>query len=434
MSHTSDIMHCMATRSISSTAFSSVGELLKHLRVLSERKQTELEKLYGIDQSTLSRVENDKANPTTEFLRKLATAYSIDFDNLSGTIASINQKAATSADELRLGMLHGIAVAPLIAAAMAGELHNIRIASTRDEKKLHWWVPPGDENQNKDSKARALFAGSLEKLIDDEDLDLIVASAAMFEMQTKAGGSLLRCAQISNSDSMIHLLEFRRKDPEIKSILEKSLAEPTKTQPANTKPTKLFFPEGSVGILYRDVLIDEGALKLEPQYYILDQPHNQLPEPIEEAFKKENHFLVLSWPPRSSSLKKIVKMKNETIEEKNKNWDVAPVNIGRLLSHYPSRVPVCSVDLLLKLRSARIVKWLQSGEYAKFFRALIRSTEKFSAKNLRQDSQVVDQVSGYLGIDTMAECYQELLLIDYRVLFYPEFLEFLDDVRNKGTL
>ena len=127
-------------------------------------------------------------------------------------------------------------------------------------------------------------------------------------------------------------------------------------------------------------------------------------------------------------------MKNETIEEKNKNWDVAPVNIGRLLSHYPSRVPVCSVDLLLKLRSARIVKWLQSGEYAKFFRALIRSTEKFSAKNLRQDSQVVDQVSGYLGIDTMAECYQELLLIDYRVLFYPEFLEFLDDVRNKGTL
>ena len=410
----------MASSSFETAAFSSLGELLKHLRKRKGLKQGDLEEQIGLDQSTISRAENNQLNPTDETLLKLASAYEIDIEKLRGMIASI-PKASIAASTLNLGMLHGIASAPLITMLMDGDQRNIRITSTVGENGLNWWEPgeqPGSERLAQNSNAQALFAGSLQRVLRDADLDLIVASEEMFKDETGPAGRLLRCAQISNSYSMIHLLELRPKQGEALSIVSQPPA----------KPIKLLYPHGTIGMRYKDILINESELKgkLDPQYYTLDQPHNHVPEPIENCFKTGDHFCVLSWPPRSSSLKKEAK--------RRKHWNVSQFDMGKVLNHYSTRVPACSVDLLLAANSARIVEWIQTGEYANFFDDLIRYTRSFSADRLRQDSLVVDQVSRYLGIDDKEECFQELLLIDYNVMFYPEFLKFLDAVRNKRAI
>ena len=60
----------------------TLGEQLKKLRAEKALSQPELAELAGIEQSYLSKLENDKSLPSNEVLRKLLSAFSLSVAQL----------------------------------------------------------------------------------------------------------------------------------------------------------------------------------------------------------------------------------------------------------------------------------------------------------------------------------------------------------------
>ena len=82
----------------------SLGEQLKLLRQEKQLSQPELAAMAGIEQSYLSKLENDKSMPSNEMLRKLLTAFGISLAELLNKLptASINKLSALPDVELWL--------------------------------------------------------------------------------------------------------------------------------------------------------------------------------------------------------------------------------------------------------------------------------------------------------------------------------------------
>lgn len=59
-----------------------IGEKLKELRNLNNISLRSLSEKSGISKSTLSDIENNKTNPTTNTLKKIAAAFNIDVEDL----------------------------------------------------------------------------------------------------------------------------------------------------------------------------------------------------------------------------------------------------------------------------------------------------------------------------------------------------------------
>lgn len=59
-----------------------IGEKLKELRNLNNISLRSLSEKSGISKSTLSDIENNKTNPTTNTLKKIAGAFNIDVEDL----------------------------------------------------------------------------------------------------------------------------------------------------------------------------------------------------------------------------------------------------------------------------------------------------------------------------------------------------------------
>jgi transcriptional regulator with XRE-family HTH domain len=59
-----------------------IGEKLKELRKLNNISLRSLSEKSGISKSTLSDIENNKTNPTTNTLKKIAAAFNIDVEDL----------------------------------------------------------------------------------------------------------------------------------------------------------------------------------------------------------------------------------------------------------------------------------------------------------------------------------------------------------------
>ncbi|WP_448556342.1 helix-turn-helix domain-containing protein [Thalassotalea montiporae] len=77
----------------------SLGEQLKSLRQAKQLSQPELAELAGIEQSYLSKLENDKAQPSNDMLRKLISALEIGLEELLRKLPTTSvQKLASLPD------------------------------------------------------------------------------------------------------------------------------------------------------------------------------------------------------------------------------------------------------------------------------------------------------------------------------------------------
>ncbi|REL31211.1 helix-turn-helix domain-containing protein [Thalassotalea euphylliae] len=77
----------------------SLGEQLKSLRQAKQFSQPELAELAGIEQSYLSKLENDKAQPSNDMLRKLIAALEIGLEELLRKLPTTSvQKLASLPD------------------------------------------------------------------------------------------------------------------------------------------------------------------------------------------------------------------------------------------------------------------------------------------------------------------------------------------------
>ena len=59
----------------------TLGQKIKHLRTDKEMSQPELAQLIGIEQSYLSKLENDKAFPSDEIFNQILNAFEIEFES-----------------------------------------------------------------------------------------------------------------------------------------------------------------------------------------------------------------------------------------------------------------------------------------------------------------------------------------------------------------
>jgi len=59
----------------------TLGQKIKQLRTDKEMSQPELSQLIGIEQSYLSKLENDKAFPSDDMFNQILNAFDIEFDN-----------------------------------------------------------------------------------------------------------------------------------------------------------------------------------------------------------------------------------------------------------------------------------------------------------------------------------------------------------------
>ncbi|MFD2167428.1 helix-turn-helix domain-containing protein [Thalassotalea euphylliae] len=74
----------------------NLGEQLKLLRQEKKLSQPELAEIAGIEQSYLSKLENDKSLPSNDMLRKLLTALDIELDELMSSISSASVQKLSS--------------------------------------------------------------------------------------------------------------------------------------------------------------------------------------------------------------------------------------------------------------------------------------------------------------------------------------------------
>lgn len=82
----------------------SFGERLKAARKNKKLTQVEVAERVGIDDTTLSKYENDKSEPDNETLTKLADLYEVSFDWLYGEqskVTYLTEKEAELIERLR---------------------------------------------------------------------------------------------------------------------------------------------------------------------------------------------------------------------------------------------------------------------------------------------------------------------------------------------
>lgn len=401
----------------------TVGELLKRLREEAGLTQLELETQGGPKQSVTSRIERGEiSDPTEDTLRQAATGLRMEFEDLRQMIDRL-QSAEPTPKALTLGFLHGIHSAPIIAMLMEGDLYDIKAASKEEEQSgLLWWeagVKPSKNQLDKAKSAAPLFAGSLQRAFRNLNLDLIVASCEIFEPQLRAGNSLFRCAQISTSYVPFQIMDIYPKDQE----MAESRVVPDLKKRNDGKPIKLLYPSGTIGQKYRDLLASgELATYLDPQYFELKEGSGSLPAAIEGCLNEGVHFRVLLWSPIFSGY-------TRKLEEKG--WKVKLYNINQVLDEYSLPIPEYSVDLLLNGASPSVVEWLRSKEYSRFTDRLMECSFSLSSKELKPDSPVVAEIAEYLDGMDRGECYTELRRFSFNILFYGDFLDFLDKVRKR---
>lgn len=76
----------------------SFGKRLKESRMLKKLTQVEVAKKLGIDDTTISKYENDKSEPDNETLTKLLDLYEVNFDYVHGKETNASYKEETKLD------------------------------------------------------------------------------------------------------------------------------------------------------------------------------------------------------------------------------------------------------------------------------------------------------------------------------------------------
>ena len=148
---------------------SSVGARLRALRRQRDLSLTALSGTTGISVSTLSRLESGQRRPTLELLLLLATAYSVQIDDLVGGPPTGDPRV-----HLRPLMRHDMTMIPLTRRPGGVQAYKLIIPATRSVPELK--VHEGYEWMY-------VLDGQLRLLLGDQDLVLQPGEAAEFGTQ-----------------------------------------------------------------------------------------------------------------------------------------------------------------------------------------------------------------------------------------------------------
>jgi transcriptional regulator with XRE-family HTH domain len=393
------------------SASSAIGELFRSLREKNSMSQPDIERAGGPKQSLQSRIERGEIKSVTdETTRSYAAALKMSVEQLRERIEAAEGGQIT--DPLKLGFIHGISAAPIIAMLMDGQLGNITAASMRDDQGEWQWIKSGErpkwvEDKTTRNQLTGLQAHTLQKQL--SDLDMIVAPSDRLKGFWKDGGTLIRYAQIS-SQPAFDFMVFGPKG----SGTDDSKKSDDKSSLSDHRGSKIYYLPDTLGENYAAELAGD-TFKQEDFFPYTHQEIDQLDE------ESEPFRAIIPYPMSS------------TLEDKYKGpqgRSVVRVPIHDVFEHATKLAPRYSIDILLRRDSPSVVEWLNGDGYDRFSE-LLKAYEDQLADKLTAMQTIVRNVADYLGEENPENALKQLRRCPFKLMHYPEFTRFVLNVRTR---
>jgi transcriptional regulator with XRE-family HTH domain len=415
---------------------STLSQEIKRLRLQKNWNQTEAAKKCRINPSIFSRIESGKIErPTAETISKLAEGLSTSLEFLDSLIPKVD-------DTLKIGFAHSLWAAPLIALRMEGPpFKGIKLTSYGEYQAAgsfdyhpHWYhaetkgsilvgprfrrttcdLPPGLSYHSDDSRHSAYYASDLDRLLQNQDLDCVIATKQVFSGHDSM---LLPCAMIMDcAFGEEELLVWKKNStfakpfsalPESSPVFWPQMAAKLKGQ---HKKLSIVYGRGTSAEKTAETLAD---FPVEKHPLVLRDWPAALAE-IEHIYNEKGAFLLIGWEPLISWVRS------------RGNFSSVERTI-KMYSKIGGPTPYLSFDVMFSRKTA--AKWIQSDTVTELLNQIRLHIQhlKVAVSAQKSDATIIRQIACYLDMDAQ-ECLDGLSRIHFGLWFYPEWSDYKDSI------